>query len=93
LASGTAWPRRNTPKPAAWWNASTAGSKGCCNHTISARAKSRETAVNRYVLLCSQQLSQPTLVSKKPLQAMKDWHQPKPDLFRTKPSDLPGWGG
>jgi transposase InsO family protein len=50
-----------------------------------------ETTLHRYVLLYNQQLPQSALGSKTPLQAMKDWHKLKPDLFRKQPYHLPGW--
>jgi hypothetical protein len=49
-----------------------------------------ETTLQRYVLLYNQQLPQSALGSKTPLQAMKDWHKLKPDLFRKQPYHLPG---
>jgi transposase InsO family protein len=49
-----------------------------------------ETTLHRYVLLYNQQLPQSALGSKTPLQAMKDWHKLKPDLFRKQPYHLPG---
>lgn len=49
-----------------------------------------ETTLHRYVLLYNQQLPQPALGSKTPLQARKDWHKLKPDLFRKQPYHLPG---
>jgi hypothetical protein len=49
-----------------------------------------ETTLYRYAWLCNQQLPQSALGSKSPLQAMKDWHKPKPQLFRKQPYDLPG---
>ena len=49
-----------------------------------------ETALHRYVLLYNQQLPQSSLGSKTPLQAMKDWHKLKPDLFKKQPYHLPG---
>jgi transposase InsO family protein len=51
-----------------------------------------ETTLHRYVRLYNQQLSQSALGSKSPLQAMKDWHKLKPQLFRRQPYDLPGCG-
>jgi len=44
-----------------------------------------ETTLHRYVWLCNQQLAQSTLGSKAPLQAMKDWHKLKPELFEKQP--------
>ena len=49
-----------------------------------------ETTLHRYVVLYNQQLPQSALGSKTPLQAMKDWHKLKPDLFRKQPYHLPG---
>jgi transposase InsO family protein len=49
-----------------------------------------ETTLHRYVLLYNQQLPQSALGTKTPLQAMKDWHSLKPELFRKQPYHLPG---
>ena len=49
-----------------------------------------DTTLHRYVLLYNQQLPQSALASKAPLQAMKDWHKLKPELFKKKPYYLPG---
>ena len=49
-----------------------------------------ETTLNRYVLLYNQQLPQSASGSKTPLQAMKDWHKLKPELFKKQPCHLPG---
>lgn len=49
-----------------------------------------ETALHRYVWLYNQQLPQSALGSKTPLQAMKDWHKLKPELFRKQPYYLTG---
>ncbi|WP_426034826.1 integrase core domain-containing protein [Cypionkella sp. TWP1-2-1b2] len=49
-----------------------------------------ETTLDRYVLLYNQKLPQSALGSKTPLQAMKDWHKLKLDLFRKQPCHLPG---
>ena len=49
-----------------------------------------ETTLHRYVRLYNQQLPQSALGSKTPLQAMKDWHTLKPDLFRKQPYYLTG---
>ena len=49
-----------------------------------------ETTLHRYALLYNQQLPQSALGSKTPLQAMKDWHKLKPELFRKQPYHLPG---
>ena len=49
-----------------------------------------EATLHRYVWLYNQQLPQSALGSKTPLQAMKDWHKLKPELFRKRPYYLPG---
>jgi len=49
-----------------------------------------ETTLHSYVWLYNQQLLQSALGSKTPLQAMKDWHNLKPDLFKKQPYFLPG---
>ena len=49
-----------------------------------------ETTLHRCVCLCNQQLPQSALGSKTPLQAMKDRHKLKPELFRKQPYYLPG---
>ena len=49
-----------------------------------------ETTLHRYVWLYNRQLPQSALGSKSPLQAMKDWHKLKPQLFRKQPYYLPG---
>ena len=49
-----------------------------------------ETTLHRYVWLYNQKLPQSALGSKTPLQAMKDWHKLKPELFRKRPYYLPG---
>jgi transposase/transposase InsO family protein len=49
-----------------------------------------EATLHRYVWLYNQQLPQSALGSKSPLQAMKDWHKLKPELFRKQPYYLPG---
>jgi len=49
-----------------------------------------ETTLHRYVRLYNQQLPQSALGSKSPLQAMKEWHKLKPQLFRKQPYYLPG---
>jgi len=45
---------------------------------------------DRYVWLYNQQLPQSALGSKSPLQAMKDWHKIKPELFKKQPYCRPG---
>jgi transposase InsO family protein len=49
-----------------------------------------ETTLHRYVWLYNQQLPQSALGSKTPLQAMKDRHKLKPELFKKQPYYLPG---
>jgi hypothetical protein len=49
-----------------------------------------ETTLHRCFRLCNRQLTQSALGSKSPLQAMKDRHELKPQLFREQPYDLPG---
>ena len=49
-----------------------------------------EATLHRYVWLYNQQLPQSALGSKTPLQAMKDWHNLKPELFKKQPHYLPG---
>jgi len=49
-----------------------------------------EATLHRYVWLYNQQLPQSALGSKTPLQAMKDWHKLKPELFKKQPYYLPG---
>ena len=44
----------------------------------------------RYVHLYNTQLPQAALNSKSPLQAMKDWHKLKPELFKKQPYILAG---
>jgi transposase InsO family protein len=48
-----------------------------------------ETTLHRYVWLYNQQLPQSALSSKTPLQAMKDWHKLKPELFKKQPYYIP----
>jgi len=49
-----------------------------------------EATLHRYVWLYNQQLPQSALGSKTPLQAMKDWHKLKPELFNKQPYYRPG---
>ena len=49
-----------------------------------------ETTLHRHVLLYNQQLPQSAMGSKTSLQAMKDWHKLKTELFRKQPYHLPG---
>ena len=53
--------------------------------------KELETTLHRYVALYNQQLPQSALGSRTPLQAIKDWHKIKPELFKKQPYHLPGW--
>ena len=47
-----------------------------------------ETTLHRYVRLYNQQLPQAALASRTPLQAIKDWHKLKPELFYEEPCYL-----
>ena len=76
--------QRSNGGPAARSNASTAASGSCCNRTTSARARSWKPRCTG-MWLYNQQLPQSALGSKTPLQAMKDWHTRKPELFRKQP--------
>jgi transposase InsO family protein/transposase-like protein len=49
-----------------------------------------EATLHRYVWLYNQQLPQSALGSKTPLQAMKDWHKLKSELFKKQPYYGPG---
>ncbi len=49
-----------------------------------------DATLHRYVWLYNQQLPQSALGSKTPLQAMKDWHTLKPELFKKQPYYRPG---
>jgi len=49
-----------------------------------------EATLHRYVWLYNQQLPQSALGSKSPLQAMKDWHKLKSELFKKQPYYRPG---
>jgi hypothetical protein len=49
-----------------------------------------ENTPHRYAWPYNQQLPQPALGSKTPLQAMKDWHKLRPDPFKKQPYFLPG---
>jgi transposase InsO family protein len=49
-----------------------------------------EATLHRYVWLYNQQLPQSALGSKTPLQAIKDWHKIKPELFKKQPYYRPG---
>jgi transposase InsO family protein len=49
-----------------------------------------DATLHRYVWLYNQQLPQSALDSKTPLQAMKDWHKLKPELFKKQPYFRPG---
>ena len=54
------------------------------------RSLTLEATLHRYVWLYNQQLPQSALGSKTPLQAMKNWHKLKPELFKKQPYYLPG---
>ena len=49
-----------------------------------------EATLHRDAWLYNQQLPQSDLSSKTPLQAMKDWHKLKPELFNKQPYYRPG---
>jgi len=49
-----------------------------------------EATLHRCVWLYNQELPQSALGSKTPLQAMKDWHKLKPELFKKQPYYRPG---
>jgi hypothetical protein len=49
-----------------------------------------DATLHLYVLLYNQQLPQSVLNSRTPLQAMKDWHKLKPELFKKNPYYLMG---
>jgi hypothetical protein len=46
--------------------------------------------MHRYVWLYNQQLPQSVLQSRTLLQAMKDWHKLRPELFKKNPCYLTG---
>lgn len=50
-----------------------------------------EAMLHRYVWPCNQQLPQSALGSQTPLQAMKDWQESSPALFRKRPYYRTGW--
>ncbi len=50
----------------------------------------QDATLHRYVLLYNQRLPQSVLQSKTPLQAMKDWHKLKPELFKKNPYYITG---
>ena len=50
-----------------------------------------EHTILRYVLLYNGQLPQSVLKGRTPLAALKDWHRDKPELFRKRPYNHPGW--
>ena len=54
------------------------------------RGASKEATLHRDGALYNQQLPQSGLGSKTPLQAMKDWHTLKPELFKKQPYYLTG---
>jgi len=49
-----------------------------------------ETTLHNYVLLFNRQLPQKAFASKNPLQAIKNWLELKPELFRKRPFHF--WG-
>ena len=50
-----------------------------------------EHTILRYVRLYNGQLPQSVLKGRTPLAALKDWHRDKPELFRKRPYNHPGW--
>jgi integrase-like protein len=59
------------------------------SHHFNSREDLEQTLM-RYVHLYNTQLPQSALRSRAPLQAMKDWHNLKPELFRKRPYHLTG---
>ena len=49
-----------------------------------------EQTLHRYVKLYNQHLSQSVWACQTPVEAMKDWHQSNPELFRRKPYNRAG---
>ena len=58
-------------------------------HRFNSREDLEQTLL-RYVALYNYQLPQSALMSKTPMQAMKDWYQEHPHLFHKRPYDRPG---
>ncbi len=58
-------------------------------HRFNSREDMEQTLL-RYVALYNHQLPQSALGSKTPMQAMKQWHQERPDLFHKRTYDRPG---
>jgi hypothetical protein len=58
---------------------------------FSTKSMGPEPRLHRYVWLDNQQLPQSALGSKTPLQAMKDGHKLKPELFKKQPYYRPGF--
>jgi len=76
-------------KQTAWSSALTAGEEVLQSHHFRS-GEELETTLHRCVVLYNQQIPQSALGSKTRLQAMKDWHKLKPELFRKQPYHLPG---
>ena len=53
-------------------------------------AQDMEQTLERYVALYNHQFPQSALQSKTPMQAMKQWYQTHPELFKKRPYDRPG---
>jgi hypothetical protein len=53
-------------------------------------ARFRAKSVPFFREIRNKQLPQSALGSKSPLQAMKDWHKLRPELFKKQPFYLPG---
>ena len=49
-----------------------------------------EQTIRRYGMLYNQQFPQAALASRTPLQAMKDWHKLRRELFKKQPHYLTG---
>ncbi|ACD58691.1 transposase [Xanthomonas oryzae pv. oryzae PXO99A] len=58
-------------------------------HRFNSREDMQQT-LERYVALYNHQLPQSALGSKTRMQAMKQWHQERPDFFHKRAYDRPG---
>ena len=54
-------------------------------------ADNLSTTLHRYVKLYNHQLPQSVLKAKTPIQAMKQWYAERPELFKKRPHDRPGY--
>ena len=50
-----------------------------------------EQTILRYVRLYNGQLPQSVLKARAPIDALKDWHRQRPDLFKKRPYNRTGW--